>query len=506
MTQHHNKNNVLKYEVQRFGYYCMKKLINYLKNQRPCNVLVIGDVMLDEYAIGSVSRISPEAPVPVVRQERQEWALGGAANVAANCAYIGCKVSLVGLIGDKDFEGQKLTSLLVNHAVSTDGIIQSDARVTTTKRRVLAASHQLLRVDYETQEPLSAHEFARVCERVDALMLAGSIVLVSDYAKGVITAELMNYIVLKARERNCIVMVDPKGTTFNRYCGVDFIKPNAKEYDQMLQFFGLDKHASLEENGRIIVQKLGLRGLIVTLGAQGIVYVDRYTFIHSPSLKREVFDLTGAGDTVFAFLAFGFAHNVSTKECLMLANHAASVAISHLKTYPVSLEELIDRKSEHDEKIYMDWAALKIDLDWHRADRKKVVFTNGCFDILHPGHISTLKEAKKCGDLLVVALNSDDSIRRLKGASRPINNAAHRATMMAALGLVDYVTVFEQDTPYEIISYLRPDVLVKGGDYTKESIVGYDVVTSYGGDVCVVDYIDGVSTTSIVTAIQNSSV
>jgi len=482
----------------------MKKLISYLKTQRPCNILVIGDVMLDEYSIGSVSRISPEAPVPVVRQESQEWSLGGAANVAANCTYIGCNVSLIGVVGLNDFEGQKFVSLLADHKIVTDGIVRSETRVTTTKRRVMAQAQQLVRVDYETQQPLSAQEFELVTERIERFLVPGSIVLISDYAKGVITEDLMEFVRIKARERNCMIMVDPKGVKFDRYAHVDYIKPNAKEFDQMLQAFGLNRADTLEHNGRLICQKLGLRGLVVTLGENGIAYIDRYSFIQSPSLKREVFDLTGAGDTVFAFLALGFANNLSVEDCLKLANNAASVAVSHLKTYPVSLDELIDRTSESDEKIYTDWAALKIDLDWQRADGKKVVFTNGCFDIMHPGHISTLKEAKKCGDILVVALNTDDSVRRFKGPSRPINNLEHRQIMMAALGLVDYVVTFDQDTPYDLIAYLKPDVLVKGGDYKKESVAGYDVVTSYGGTVCIVDYVDGVSTTLIVKSIQGS--
>lgn len=476
----------------------MKKMIMKLRAGGSKNVLIIGDVMLDEYFFGSVSRISPEAPVPVLKGEQTDWSLGGAANVAANCKHIGFDVSLVGVIGQHDYEGEKILEILSSLKISTEGIVKSTTRPTTCKKRFLANNHQMLRMDSESSHDLAAKEFSDVTAAIDRLLKPESMILISDYAKGMVSQDLMSHILQQAKRLNCTVMVDPKGPRFLKYAGVDYIKPNAKEFGQIVDFFQLPVDRSLEENGRNVCDMLNIKGLIVTMGEKGITYIDRERTIYASAYKREVYDLTGAGDTVFAFLALGLANNFALDECMRLANHAASVAVSHLKTYAVSLEELIDHSMEPAEKIYYDWASLKIELDWLRAEGKRVVFTNGCFDILHPGHIYTLKEAKKHGDILVVGLNTDKSISRLKGPLRPINNLEYRATMMSAIGLVDFVVSFDQDTPQALIEYLRPDSLVKGGDYKKEDIVGYDFIMSYGGSVHVIDYLDGISTTAII--------
>lgn len=483
----------------------MKKMIMKLRAGGQKNVVIIGDVMLDEYFFGSVDRISPEAPVPVLKSERIDWSLGGAANVAANCKHIGFDVTLIGVVGQHDYEGQKVLTMLKELNISTLGIVKSADRPTTCKKRFLAKNHQMLRMDCESCKELSKQEMADITAAIDKLIKPSSMILISDYAKGAITKELMSYILLKAKQLDCTVMADPKGPYFSKYSGVDYLKPNAKEFDQIVEFFQLAPNESLEQQGREICSLLNIKGLVVTMGEKGIMYIDQHQTIFSSALKREVYDLTGAGDTVFAFLALGLANNFLMPECMRLANHAAAVAVSHLKTYAVSLEELIDRSAEPTEKIFTDWALLKIELDWQRADGKRVVFTNGCFDILHPGHMYTLKEAKKRGDILVLALNTDPSISRLKGPSRPINNLEYRATMISAIGFVDFVVSFEQDTPEELIKYLRPDVLVKGGDYKKENIVGYDFITSYGGSVHVIDYLTGLSTTNIIEKLAEKS-
>ncbi|MFA6263116.1 MAG: D-glycero-beta-D-manno-heptose 1-phosphate adenylyltransferase [Candidatus Babeliales bacterium] len=480
----------------------MKQFVNRIRAGGAKPVLVIGDVMLDEYFFGSVNRISPEAPVPVLKEERQEWCLGGAANVAANCRHIGCDVSLVGLIGMHDSEGQRLLSLVQDFQISPRGLIQTPHRPTTSKKRFLAKNHQMLRMDTETAQCLNRDEYRDITQRIDTLMVPSSIVLLSDYAKGVLTSELIGYVCTRARERNCMVMVDPKGPDFAKYRGVDYVKPNLKEFGQMVDFFGLSSDQSLEKNGKEICRLLALKGLIVTEGERGITYVSGDRTIFSPACQREVYDLTGAGDTVFAFVALGLAHGFSMEECLLVANRAAAVAVSHLKTYAVSLDELVDRSTDSTEKIYTDWMQLKIELDWLRSEKKKVVVANGSFDILHSGHIHTLKEAKKCGDILVVALNTDESVKRYKGPSRPVNSLAHRALVISALGMVDFVVSFAQDTPRSLIEYLKPDVLVKGGDYQKERVAGYDIVTSYGGEVHIVDYLSGFSTTSLIKQIE----
>jgi D-beta-D-heptose 7-phosphate kinase/D-beta-D-heptose 1-phosphate adenosyltransferase len=335
--------------------------------------------------------------------------------------------------------------------------------------------------------------------KVEEKIKPHSVVLLSDYAKGVVTPELVQAVVRLAHSRGALVIADPKGPNFSKYQGVDYLKPNATEFTQILQYFDIPKTLSLVEQGRVICHRLGLRGLMVTLGDRGIQYIGRNEDIFSPAFKREVFDLSGAGDTVFAYLAFGLVHELSMYDSLALANKAASVAISHLKTYAVRLEELLDDGPIFEDKIVFDWQLLKSKVEAACARGKRIVFTNGCFDLLHPGHVLCLREAKKQGDLLVVALNSDASIRRQnKGPERPLNNLEDRAAIIAGLESVDFVTFFDQDTPQQIIDLLLPDVLVKGGDYIAEEVVGYKTVTAYGGRVCIIPLVEGKSTTKIV--------
>ncbi len=478
----------------------MKNLINQIKKSSLKDIIVIGDVMLDEYIFGSVSRISPEAPVIVLKEEKKEWSLGGAANVALNCKHIGCNVNLVGIINDSDYAGKKILSMLADNGISASGLVQSSERVTTCKKRALNNSHQLLRIDTEDNKALSKKEFVSVLERISKLIKPNSVILVSDYAKGVVTKELLNNIIDLAAKNNCKVLVDPKDKIFEKYKNTNYIKPNYKEYCLMLDFYGLSVNDSIVKNGKIICEKLSLDGLIVTLGEKGIHFVSCNDDVFVPALKKEVYDLTGAGDTVFAFLALGLASGLQIKQSLKLANHAAGVAVSHLKTYAVNLDDLLDKNIYQTEKIFNDWTMLKVELDWLRLEGQKVVFTNGCFDLLHSGHLYLLNKAKALGDVLVVAINTDDSVKRYKGDDRPIKTLQERINVMSALGMVDFVVPFSQDTPKELIEHLKPDVLVKGGDYKKDKIAGADFVLSNGGKVEVVDYQPNFSTTNLVLA------
>ena len=480
----------------------MKDLIKVINNSTNKNILIIGDMMLDEYIFGSVSRISPEAPVPVLKEDRVEWCLGGAANVALNCKNIGCNVNLVGIINDADFAGTKLSSMLLENGISSSNLIKSEQRITTCKKRALCGGHQLLRIDNESEHGLTDKELLLITEKVRSLIVPNSIILISDYAKGVISKELVTVISIIARNNNCKIVVDPKGKNFEKYIGTNYIKPNYKEFLLMLDVYGLDKNNLISYNAKILCEKLSLDGLIITLGEKGIHYISKNEDIFVPALKKEVYDLTGAGDTVLAFLALGLVSKLSMKQCLEIANVAAGVAVSHLKTYAVSLDELLDRNIYSSEKIFDNWINLKIELDWLKAQNKKIVFTNGCFDLLHSGHIFLLNEAKKLGDLLAVAINTDESVKRYKGNSRPINTLRERMNVMASLGIVDFVVSFDQDTPKELIEYLSPDVLVKGGDYQEEKVAGADFVKKSGGKVAIIEYQVGLSTTNIVKKIS----
>jgi D-beta-D-heptose 7-phosphate kinase/D-beta-D-heptose 1-phosphate adenosyltransferase len=484
----------------------MKNIVSQIRAGMPKTIVVVGDLMLDEYIIGQVGRVSPEAPVPILKEDCCEWALGGAANVAANCKHVGCDVKLVGVIGAHDSAGVKLLEKLREVGIDQDCIVKSSSRITTCKRRMMAKNHQLLRVDNEVTAPMTEQEYTQVTEHIDSVLTQDSVLIISDYAKGIITARLMKYIFAKTQVLKNIVIIDPKGPDFEKYKGANYLKPNAKEFAHMVSYFNIDTSISLVEQGRAICKSLNLTGLFVTLGENGIHFVSQSNDYFSPAKICEVYDITGAGDTVVAFLALGLAHNFSIEDCLLMANRAASVAISHVKTYAVSLDELIDRHYEPTEKIFYDWTVCKIELDWVRRNGKKVVFTNGCFDILHSGHVHLLKEAKKLGDILVLGINTDDSIKRFKGPSRPINMLADRACVVAALGVIDFVVVFDQDTPKELIEYLKPDVLVKGGDYSIDKIAGASFVKSYGGDVRVIDLVREKSTTCIIKKISEIKV
>ncbi|MFH1644038.1 MAG: D-glycero-beta-D-manno-heptose 1-phosphate adenylyltransferase [bacterium] len=476
-----------------------------IKNLKTKNVLIIGDVMIDEYFFGNVDRISPEAPVVVVKKEKTEWSLGGAANVASNCKKIGLEVDLIGVINDKDLSGQKLISLLNEKNISQEGLVKTNQRNTICKNRVMAGHHQLLRLDTENNSLISGDLQNQIIEKFNNLIKPDSVILISDYAKGIVTPILLEKIIKKAREKKCLILVDPKGPDFDKYCCVNYLKPNAKEFKALINFFKLNSDDSIVINGRKICDILQLTGLFVTLGEKGIQFISKTDSIFIPANKKEVYDLTGAGDTVFSFLGFGFAASLPIEKTLTLANLAASIAISHLKTYSVGLDEVLEELKEERSKIIDDWEELKNKIDQLKKQNKKIVFTNGSFDILHVGHIFSLQEAKKQGAVLVVALNTDDSVKRYKGVTRPINPLSDRAKLMEAIEVVDFVTSFDQDTPAELIQFLKPDVLVKGGDYKIEDVAGGEFVISQGGRVHIVNYQKGYSTTNLINIMSDKA-
>jgi D-beta-D-heptose 7-phosphate kinase/D-beta-D-heptose 1-phosphate adenosyltransferase len=465
--------------------------------------LVIGDLMLDEYLWGKAERISPEAPVQVVDVVREELRLGGAGNVVNNLVALGAQVAVCSVIGE-DENGRALLEDFCQRNVAVDGIYRDSARRTSRKTRVVASNQQIVRIDRESRDPLSSGMEEQVCSWVTAHAASYDVILLSDYLKGVLTRQVIEAVVAAARPAGIPVLVDPKGTDFARYQGATILTPNRKEAETAA---GIAIHdgESLGQAAALIMEGTGLDNLLVTRSEEGMsLFSKNGEALHIPTVAREVFDVSGAGDTVLASLAIGVAAGLGIAEAARLANIAAGIAVGKLGTSTVSPAEIINAvaltHSDSDSKIkHLD--VLTAIITAERARGKRVVFTNGCFDLLHAGHVKYLQKARSLGDLLVLGLNSDASVRRLKGEKRPLIGEEERAHILAALDCIDYVVIFEEDTPLELITALRPHVLAKGGDYTADGVVGKDVVEAYGGRVELVTFVDGKSTTNIIERI-----
>ncbi len=444
--------------------------------------------MLDRYLFGEVTRISPEAPVPVLRTLREERRPGGAANVAANVAAMGADCSLLGIAG-ADAACEELTGVLAPYGVRCDLITQR-GHATTQKTRLVAGTQQIVRFDHDsTVEPDAV---AALEARFLTLLPSADIVILSDYSKGSLAA--MPRLLKAAAAAGVRTLVDPKAPPATTFTGAWLLKPNHREFT--LLFGSASDREAILARGRAAVRELGLQHLVVTLGADGMLLISADgTHAHVPTEAQEVFDVSGAGDTVIAALAVALAEGSGMPQAVAAANLAASIAVSHTGTYVVTAADIARRQAQVGPGKILSPAGLAAQLGRLRSQGKRIVFTNGCFDILHPGHVRMLAAARKLGDVLVVGLNEDESVRRLKGPTRPVNTYADRAEVLAGLAAVDFVTSFGEDTPLELITLLQPDVLVKGGDYTLEKIVGADVVLGRGGHVVAVDFHEGYSTT-----------
>ena len=461
-------------------------------------VLVVGDVMLDRYWYGPTSRISPEAPVPVVKVDNVEERPGGAANVAMNIASLGAESRLVGLTGIDD-AARALDATLSGVNVQCDFIAVA-THPTITKLRILSRNQQLIRLDFEEGfegvDPQPMHDRIR-----QALPEAGALVL-SDYGKGALAS--IETIIKIARQANVPVLVDPKGTDFERYRGATILTPNLSEFEAVV---GKCKdEAEIVSRGLELMAQFDLSALLVTRSENGMTLLQpgKKPF-HLPTQAQEGYDVTGAGDTVIGVLAAALAAGNTLEESCFLANAAAGVVVGKLGTStvsPVELENAIRARPESGFGV-MDEAQLKEAVALARRRGEKVVMTNGCFDILHAGHVSYLANARKLGDRLIVAVNSDASTRRLKGESRPINPLVNRMIVLGALEAVDWVVPFEEDTPQRVIADVLPDLLVKGGDYKPEDIAGSKEVWANGGEVRVLNFEDGISTSNIIKAIRS---
>lgn len=464
-------------------------------------VLVVGDLMLDKYVWGDVNRISPEAPVPVLRSVRRTQVAGGAGNVAANLAGLGIQVSVIGFIG-ADEDAKILRKTLADSAIATDSLCIWQ-RPTISKTRIMAGRQQLMRLDVETPEQPSAAETDALLQRIAShIDQAGSIVL-SDYAKGCLPERVCQFVIGEARARNIPVLVDPKGNDFSKYRRATTICPNLHELSTCTGV-SLQEQTALMSAGRGMIAPLALDYLTVTMSEHGIrvLYANREKDLQAAAQAREVYDVSGAGDTVIATLAASAAAKLDMESALQLANLAAGIVVSRVGTVPIQRADLMAALASEltlstHEKI-VDRAGLGERAAQWRSRGESIVFTNGCFDLLHIGHITLLEDAHRMGDHLVLGINSDASVQRLKGPARPIVGEKERARILAALASTDAIIIFDEDTPLATIEALRPDVLVKGGDYTEATIVGADLVRSWGGRVAIVPTVAGFSTTKIV--------
>ncbi|GAC1038238.1 bifunctional D-glycero-beta-D-manno-heptose-7-phosphate kinase/D-glycero-beta-D-manno-heptose 1-phosphate adenylyltransferase HldE [Pseudomonas sp. No.117] len=461
-------------------------------------VLVVGDVMLDRYWHGTTSRISPEAPVPVVRVDQHEDRPGGAANVALNIAALGAPAYLVGVTGQDEAADALTDSLRAAHVqVRFQRIAQQP---TIVKLRIMSRHQQLIRVDFE--EPFDTDAQALASDT--AAMLAGVKVLVlSDYGKGA----LKNHqaLIQLARARNIPVLADPKGKDFSIYRGASLITPNLSEFEAIVGVCADD--AELVAKGSELMARLDLGALLVTRGEHGMTLLrPGQAALHLPARAREVFDVTGAGDTVISTLAAALAAGEELPQAVALANLAAGIVVGKLGTAAISAPELrrAVQRSEGSERGVLTLEQLQLAIEDARAHGEKIVFTNGCFDILHAGHVTYLEQARAQGDRLIVAVNDDASVTRLKGPGRPINSVDRRMAVLAGLGAVDWVIPFSENTPERLLEQVRPDVLVKGGDYKSvEEVVGAQIVQGYGGEVRILGLVENSSTTAIVERIRN---
>ena len=464
-------------------------------------VLCVGDVMLDRFLYGHVDRVSPEAPIPVLRVDREASMLGGAGNVARNLVALGAHPTFISVVGD-DAAGHEVTRLVGALETAEPRLLVDRGRPTTIKTRYVAGGQQLLRADHETTAPVSAAVAADIVQLAADAIGDCRVVVLSDYAKGVLTADVVSAIVARAKAAGVPVVVDPKGVDFARYRGADLLTPNRRELAEATQMPAGDD-AQIVDAARSLIRRCAVAGVLATRGGEGMTLVTAAGAVsHLPSVAREVFDVSGAGDTVLATLAAALGAGIEWATAAHLANIAAGIVVGKTGTAvatPAEIARVLRHPAEGmAEDTVVSAAEAMARVEGWRRQKLRVGFTNGCFDLLHPGHVSLLGQARAACDRLVVGLNSDESTRRLKGPARPVQNETARSAVLASLASVDLVVVFGEDTPMTLIEALRPDVLVKGADYTMEKVVGADFVRAYGGRVVLADLSPGHSTTATI--------
>ena len=469
-----------------------------LQNKNP-KILVIGDLIIDHYLWGSCNRISPEAPVQVININNESLALGGAGNVINNLNSLGAKVDVISVIGEYD-ESLELKSLLNDINIDTKYLITQSGRITSKKTRIISENQQVIRYDKEFTDEINKKSQAAVIDFFESIVSKYDIILLSDYGKGLLTSELTQKLISIANNNDKRVLADPKGRDFLKYKGAYLLTPNKKEAGEATNIL-INDNASLQQAIKILKNKCSLNISLITLSDEGVAIFDNELRIH-PTVAKEVFDVTGAGDTVLASLGFALSCNKSIDEAVKFANLASGVVVGKIGSATASLNEIIEYESSLHKSNSLGhiktFKEIKSITETLKSKGKKIIFTNGCFDILHIGHIKYLEKAKSYGDILILGLNSDDSIKKLKGKNRPINIEFERAYTLASLEVVDYLVIFNEETPLELIKLIKPDVLVKGGDYKDKEIVGQDIAK----ELKIVKFIDGKSTTQTIEKIK----
>ncbi|MFC1815100.1 D-glycero-beta-D-manno-heptose-7-phosphate kinase [Thermodesulfobacteriota bacterium] len=471
-----------------------------------CNVLVVGDLIIDEYVWGEAERISPEAPVQVVSVNAEDYTLGGAGNVAHNLFSLGAKVSAVGVIGGGR-NGKLLLEKFTDLNINTEGIVREAERPTTRKTRIIAANQHVLRIDRETRKEISDQTFKALADYLEAKIPLADVILISDYGKGLIIPALLNKLIKAAKEQDKITIADPKGRDFAKYAGVSMLTPNLKEAARSVGIETITQSTPFEAGTRLL-EAVEIENLLITCGKDGMVLFEkgRAPFV-IPAKARQIYDVSGAGDTVLAVLGLAVASGESFKEAATIANTAAGIVVGKIGTATVSQKELSAAL-----KPYSDAAVFKHKNLSELADvvselkqqGKKIVLTNGCFDLLHAGHIKLFSVSKQMGDALIVAIDDDASVRKLKGAGRPVLRSDERVQILSALDSIDYVVVFSTEKLNKLIETTRPDILAKGSNYTANEVFGREVVEKYGGRVALIPVNEEISSTRIIDNIKSS--
>ena len=472
-----------------------------IKLDKKPNILVIGDLMIDHYLWGSCDRISPEAPVQVVNVKKESSVLGGAGNVINNLVTLGSVVDVISVIGN-DSVANELKSLLEKIDVPTSNLVVENNRKTSKKSRLIASQQQVLRYDMESIDDINENSHKQIIQTLEKNIDKYSSIILSDYGKGVLTTNLTKEIIKIANKNNIKVLVDPKGKDYSKYKGSYTLTPNKKEAMEATNI-DIKDESSLIEALKSLKTQCELEVSLITLSEQGIAIFDDELTI-KPTVAREVYDVTGAGDTVIASIAFALGNNLDIKDAIYFANLAAGVVVGKIGSATTTLDEIYEyeyslHKSNTNSHI-KTFDEIKTLASKLHSQGKKIVFTNGCFDILHVGHVKYLEVAKSYGDVLILGLNADSSVRKLKGPTRPINTQDDRAYILASLESVDYVVIFEEETPYELIKLIKPHVLVKGGDYEGKEVVGQDIAD----ELKLVQFVDGKSTTNTIKRIQEN--